>query len=282
MSSLISEDSIFTIPNPSVIGPRIDEINLRQGTFVDVDITGTFNDAVIAGQLVFAESVQTLTNKSLQDSTTSFIDNTDGTIKAKIDCAGSTGTTSTLKFVQTVDRTYTIPDSGANCSIVTTEGNITINGVKTFSNLVASTISTNAINEATATSGHTLTGSFVSYNDIVKTRTGSTVQTVGAQVVTLFTVVTASNTAYLFTFEALGTTSTGSTSSFESTLKVKNVAGVLTISTEYNKHSDPDADLVGTSVDFASSGTSVLVQVTGIAAKTINWRGALREVAMTI
>jgi hypothetical protein len=282
MSSLISEDSLFTIPNPSVIGPRIDEINLRQGTFVDIDVSGTFNDAVIAGQLVFAESVQTLTNKSLQDSTTTFIDSADGTIKTKIDSAGSAGTTSTLKFVQTANRIYTVPDSGADCSVVTTEGNITINGIKTFTNLTATTLSATNINEATVSAGHTFTGSFVSFNNVVKTRTSTTVQTINAQVVTLFTIATASNTAYLFTFEVLGTTSAGSTTSFESTLKVKNVAGVLTVSTEYNKHSDSDADMVGTSVDFGSSGTSVLVRVTGIAAKTINWRGALREVSMTI
>jgi hypothetical protein len=56
----------------------------------------------------------TLTNKKLDDSTTSVVDNTDPTIAIKFNAAGTTGTTLTLTSNTTANRTVTFPDGTYN------------------------------------------------------------------------------------------------------------------------------------------------------------------------
>lgn len=56
------------------------------------------------------DSAQTLTNKSLVDSTTNIVDATDATKKIAFDAGGTTGTKTTIAAAQTANRVLTLPD----------------------------------------------------------------------------------------------------------------------------------------------------------------------------
>ena len=71
------------------------------------DVTLTINTAVTAD----LTTAQTLTNKKLSDSTTSFIDSTDATKILKVDVTGTTGVTGTLTSAFTTAKTLTLPDA---------------------------------------------------------------------------------------------------------------------------------------------------------------------------
>jgi hypothetical protein len=60
---------------------------------------------------VSTTGTQTLTNKSLSDSTTFFVDVTDATKKLNIDVTGTTGITGTLTSAFTTAKTLTLPDA---------------------------------------------------------------------------------------------------------------------------------------------------------------------------
>ncbi len=79
----------------------------------------------VSSTLITTDNVVTLTNKSLTDNSTFFIDDGDLTKRFKFELGSvTTGTT----------RTITVPDSDA--ILVVTEGNQTINGNKTFSGTI--------------------------------------------------------------------------------------------------------------------------------------------------
>ena len=71
------------------------------------DVTVSINTAVTAD----LTTAQTLTNKKLSDSTTSFIDSTDATKILKVDVTGTTGVTGTLTSAFTTAKTLTLPDA---------------------------------------------------------------------------------------------------------------------------------------------------------------------------
>jgi microcystin-dependent protein len=65
------------------------------------------------------------------------VDSTDNTKKVALDpSAATTNTTATITTSQVIDRTYSIPDSGASSAFVMAEGASTINGTKTFNGSV--------------------------------------------------------------------------------------------------------------------------------------------------
>ena len=71
---------------------------------------GTLATSPFQGSVTLTNAV-TLTNKSLSDSTTFFIDATDGTKKLNIDVTGTTGITGTLTSAFTTAKTLTLPDA---------------------------------------------------------------------------------------------------------------------------------------------------------------------------
>jgi hypothetical protein len=85
---------------------------LTSGRFVvgagaAIDLTKVVPGGVVVG----TTDAQTLTNKDLVDSSTTFVDVTDATKKIIIDAAGTTGTSTTLLGSQTASRVLTLPDA---------------------------------------------------------------------------------------------------------------------------------------------------------------------------
>jgi hypothetical protein len=76
------------------------------------DATVSTNKLAPNGNLVGISDTQTLTNKSLDNTTSSFVDTTDATKKIKIQTSGaSTGTTTILESKSSVNRTVSLPDA---------------------------------------------------------------------------------------------------------------------------------------------------------------------------
>lgn len=86
MSSLESEIGIFTIADSSVIGSKVDEINLRKGTFGDLEVTGsaTFDNP---------PSFESIKLNEIDEATTGGGISLNGTVKIYTAKAQSTGTT---------------------------------------------------------------------------------------------------------------------------------------------------------------------------------------------
>lgn len=70
-----------------------------------VEVTPTTDFDVID-----SDSVQTMTNKNLSDSTTNIVDVSDATKKIAFDAGGTTGTKTTIAAAQTANRVVTLPD----------------------------------------------------------------------------------------------------------------------------------------------------------------------------
>lgn len=108
----------FADPNDLTKIARIDcgsitTSNTRVITMADGNVT------LVAGTMVTSSGTATLTNKSLSDSTTSFVDNSDNTKVLKFECSGIT--TATTRTVTWPDADVTIPSG----TIATTTSSIT-------------------------------------------------------------------------------------------------------------------------------------------------------------
>lgn len=249
MTSLISEETLYTVPDPSVLRPKTDRVSIRRGDFVDVVITSTINGNSV-NDFVFVSNPALFKNKSLEDSSTRFVDATDNTKKVAIDAGGASGTTSTIRFAQSTDRVYNFADPGVDCNMVTSEGDVAINGVITM-------------------------------NGTRRLQSGYTVQSINTTPTTVATIAIGNNAAYYFTTSALCTTSAGDTGAFKSNVKVKNVGGVVTLGTPHNNWDDVDAAISDASIIYSVSGTNLLVQVVGTSTP-ITWNCNIDTITITI
>lgn len=103
------------------------------------------------------------------------------------------------------------------------------------------------------------------------TMVSGNVQSTNATPTTVITFATASDTNYTFTVSASWGRATGLTGSQTYMFKVKNVGGTLTVSSITDNAQIRDTGMGATTTSPTSSGTNVLIQVTGIAAVNINW-----------
>ena len=129
-------------------------VNLDGGTIDNTAIgsvipsTGDFTDltatsAEVNGDPVVTEvAVQTLKNKSLEDTTTAITDFADPTIRLKFDAAGTTATSTTLLGSQTANRILTLPDATD-----------TLVGRNTVDTLTNKTLTGSSLSGATITGG---------------------------------------------------------------------------------------------------------------------------------
>lgn len=130
MTSVFQEGIFFTQPDARQLGPNIYKIDINQVQCVTLTVTGT---AVIAA---ISAGSATLTNATNQ-------------------VIIGPGPQTTLNFnTPAANRTYTMPDTGANSSFIMSDGTQTINGSTTFT----SPLIVNSITPATPGSGVTLNG----------------------------------------------------------------------------------------------------------------------------
>lgn len=441
MTSLKPDTIIITAPSGNALGTKADEIIVRKITCSDIVINDTLNGQPISGTIMFTNSAQIVNNKSFIDNTNSFLSAANS--RVIISANGAAGTSSTIRFNQTVSRTYDVPDSGLNCNFVMTEGAQLINGTKTFTDLVLLTLNIDTINEATANNGvvvdrirlredtlvapaitlagvtaagpaaditmqigpkglgalvfsrpdNTATGGNargVNAVDLQSVRTGATqvasgtragilcgenntasggfsavlggstntasglssfcigsqcdatdygfaagrraksvhtgafvladstnadfsstaadqlslrfaggyrfsggsfsIGTTNRYTGTATTVnavtadpvtITTSQSCILYNVFVAGATAAGNTVVFKRSVKVKNIAGVLTIGTGFDDWIDADAALAATTLTFVAAGANFIVRVTGVAAQTINWSAAVDELVVS-
>lgn len=145
-----------------------------------VDRTITLPDAT--DTLVGKATIDTLTNKSLSDATTSIVDSVDPTIQVKIDAAGSTATITTITSSQTVDQVITLPDAtdtliGKATTDTLTNKTIDANGVgNSISNLEVADLAAGVLNTSVTMTGasDTQVPSALAIKTYVDNSTGST------------------------------------------------------------------------------------------------------------
>jgi len=247
MSFLGTDDVFGTAPRGLDVGVKLSNITL---------------DSITATNI-------TATNTTLRDNATFIRDATDATIRIGFNAAGATGTTATLRTAQTANRTYTIPDSGANADFVTTEGDQTLNGQKTIP-----TLSTDQITEATPGAGINQTAAFLSLNSMTITRNDGYVQTIDdTPGSSIYIIPTTTNSVCLIRAEVIATTSAGDVALFRISSRVKNIADILTVDAiAIDTWSDIDAPLAGVNADIVAAGTNIVVEVLGLIGLTIDWR----------
>lgn len=104
-------------------------------------------------------------------------------------------------------------------------------------------------------------------------------QTVGAVTSDLITLSIANNSAAFIKAYVIGSDSTLISSAvYERTVRVKNVAGVVTTSITQSDWTDEDTGMSNANAQFVVSGTNLILRVTGVAAKTINWKASFQIV----
>lgn len=104
-------------------------------------------------------------------------------------------------------------------------------------------------------------------------------QTVGAVTSDLITLSVANNSAAFIKAYVIGTDSVAlGTAVYERTIRVKNVAGVVTTSIVQSDWTNEDTGMSAANAAFVVSGTNLILRVTGVAAKTINWKASFQIV----
>ena len=114
------------IVDPSDTSKKIafDVAGASASTTTTLDFNQTANRTITIpdanGTLITDSSTNLLSNKTLEDTTSYFVDASDNTKAIKFDAAGTTGTATTIASSQTANRTITLPDSAG--TVVLTAG----------------------------------------------------------------------------------------------------------------------------------------------------------------
>ncbi len=100
------------------------------------------------------------------------------------------------------------------------------------------------------------------------------VQTTNATATTIIAFATATGSSYLVKWmtAARRTDISGSAAGFERIFRVKNIGGVITVGSVQSSYTDRD---VGVNVSVTTSGTNVLLQVSGIGSQSWDWNAAI-------
>jgi hypothetical protein len=178
--TLVGKATTDTLTNKTLTSPVISTI-INTGTLTLPTSTGTV--ALTSDITVTPTSTNTLTNKSLSDSTTFIVDAADATKRLNIDVTGTTGITGTLTSTFTTAKTLTLPDATD-----------TLVGKATTDTLTNKTLTAPVIDNprigytTTVTSGTPVV--LTSASNYQQFFTGSTAQTLTLPVVTTLTLGT--------------------------------------------------------------------------------------------
>jgi hypothetical protein len=264
-ASLITNSDITpaTITGASIASATITGSNIASGTVTGTNIgANTITNSNI--------TAATITGASIASATVT------GSNIASATVTGSNIASATITGTNIASNT--IPDS--SLQTISTAGKVS-NSATTATNL----------NTASAIVARDASGNFSAGNvtttqltQLPNANAQSSIQsafvaTSNATATTLFTLATVSagthGTTYLINCNvSLGDVTGGvNTGTYQFQFKVKNIGGTLTLSSIISNTTILDGTLTNTAVSVSSSSANALVQVTGIAATTINWSG---------
>jgi len=110
----------------------------------------------------------------------------------------------------------------------------------------------------------------------------STVTTTDATATNIYTVTSATDVAYTIdAFLAIYDTTNDITGSIKAVFKAKNIAGTVTTDGPASKVVILDSGLENIDISITESGTTIQVQVTGLAATSIKWNGEFKTISQT-
>lgn len=126
--------------------------------------------------------------------------------------------------------------------------------------------------------GYLFTGGPIAFGIASTHYCNNTTSTIGAVNSPLYVIDTITDTTYLLNIDVCAKTATD-TAAFKLSVKVKNIAGVITIGAIFANTTSIDATIASASVSVASGGgTLVSVIVSGVAAQTITWGGMVTTI----
>lgn len=109
------------------------------------------------------------------------------------------------------------------------------------------------------------------------------VKTVDATTAYLFNFTLPPNNGGIYLMRLVATDFAGNITTYKSSIKIKNVAGAITIGNPYDVWQDCDSSLNGITVNYVTNDPNILlIQVTGIMGKTIVYSGILEELCVPI
>jgi hypothetical protein len=95
---------------------------------------------------------------------------------------------------------------------------------------------------------------------------------------TIAMISTTTNTSYNILVQAVACDTTGATGIFLYEGMVKNISGIVTNGIMLKTVDQVETAITGATIKFTPSGTNILVQVDGVASKTINWSASIKIV----
>lgn len=294
LTNITASQIILDNPNYAVITNASSELTTEQylstvrgGTSVDSSsFTGVakVNSGVWSASEVTGSDIatETITGSNIASATVT------GSNIATETITGTNIASATVTGSNIANTTITDANIATNAGIVDTKL-ATISSVGKVANTATTATSANTANAIVSRdSDGNFTASAITTTQITQlpnadaqtTIQSSYVSTTNATPTTLFTLATVSagshGTTYLVTCNvSLGDVTGGTnTGTYQFQFKVKNIGGTLTLSTIINNISILDGTLTNTAVSITNSSENALVQVTGIAATTINWSGS--------
>lgn len=158
---------------------------------------------------------------------------------------------------------------------IDTSGNIKYKNLSTVSPFnqslnTTNNVTFNTLNLTTLTGPSSIINLFTNMSEYQASLTTTTVTTT-----TILTISTITNSNYTVTAEVSAYCKTGTAAgnggSFRQVKRVTNISGTLTLSTNIENLTNTSSSLNGISINITSSGSSILLQVTGLASQTIDW-----------
>lgn len=233
-ATLVARDTTDILTNKTLTTPTINSpVLTNSGNTLTLPTT--------TDTLVGRATTDTLTNKTLIADNCQFVDDNIATRVLRFNLSGTNALE--LRSTQTADHIQTFPDADGDILLTTATQSITnkdfTNGTSAFSGKV--------------------------------TQVAASVQTTAATTPTLVTIPIATNTTYMIESHLVAYCTAGAsinTSSAQRFItRAQQVAGVITGGVVVNSFSNQFL----TNLAHTASGTDILVQITGIAANTINW-----------